>query len=149
MAKVYGADGDAEMPEHGDFTRRPKGPPKPGTNPWLVVEFRRMMREARLGRYGFNNTVLNTALKSLRDDGYSNEEIHLMIETFWIRQADALRAKRDLDAAVAFRHHLPALKSHTEQTIEDKRAGRKTSAERGMEIGSDLKARLMATRGKA
>jgi hypothetical protein len=147
MPVIGALDDDAEMPEAGAPPARRKKPfaeaPTEGTHAWVVYRFEQAMRREQCGRHGFNKGVLNATLKALREEGFKNAEIDQMVSVFWARQGSVIRGKKELDVAVAFRHHLPQLKEATEAEIRLKRSGKKTSAEIGSALGSELKDRLM------
>lgn len=149
---VYGSmDSGAEMPEEGASPRKKKLPfeqaPKEGTHPWAIYEFERAMVKANCGR-GYNRAVLASTFKSLRDEGYSNAEIVLMVQTFFLKDGQNVRAKRgELDVAVMFRAKVHQLKVQAEPTIRSERSGKKTNAERNREMQEAARKALMGDEG--
>lgn len=146
MAVFGSLDDNAEMPEGGDRRKKPSGPPVEGTNPWAVYEFDRAMAKANAAR-GYNKTILHTVFKGLREEGYSNHEIVLMAQTFFLKDGQNVRAKsKELDVAVMFRAKIHQLKEQTEPTIRSMRSGEKTNEERNREMQEDLLSRMRSER---
>jgi hypothetical protein len=147
--KIGNLSDDVEMPEAGVAPAK-KAPAKTGTHAWAKAEFVRLMRAARCGQTGTTQGVLNSAFKRLRDEGYSNEEIVALAQTFFTRHDQEIRAKRtEIDPSVMFVQRLPQLKAIKAEEIENKRAGVKTSFERGTEIQREAMKRLGITEESA
>jgi len=143
--KIGNLSDDVEMPEAGVAPAK-KAPAKTGTHGWAKAEFGRLMRAARVGQTGTTQGVLNSAFKRLRDEGYSNEEIVLLAQTFFTRYAQDIRAKRtEIDPSVMFQQRLPQLKAQKKEEIESMRAGTKTSSQIGTELNRDARKRLGLT----
>lgn len=147
--KIGNLSDDVEMPESGVAPAK-KAPAKTGTHGWAKDEFVRLMRAARCGQTGTTQGVLNSAFKRLRDEGYSNEEIVALAQTFFTRHDQDIRAKRtEIDPSVMFVQRLPQLKAIKAEEIENKRAGIKTSVERSTEIQREAMKRLGITEESA
>jgi len=143
--KIGNLSDDVEMPEAGVAPAK-KAPAKTGTHGWAKAEFGRLMRAARVGQTGTTQGVLNSAFKRLRDEGYSNEEIVLLAQTFFTRYAQDIRAKRtEIDPSVMFVQRLPQLKAQRQTDIENKRSGVKSSTERSKELQREALKRLGIT----
>lgn len=143
--KIGNLSDDVEMPEAGVAPAK-KAPAKTGTHAWAKGEFVRLMRAARCGQTGTTQGVLNSAFKRLRDEGYSNEEIVALAQTFFARHDQDIRAKRtEIDPSVMFVQRLPQLKAIKAEEIENRRAGIKTSVERSTEIQREAMKRLGLT----
>jgi hypothetical protein len=138
MPTIVGSlDEDAEMPEEG---RKPKEekkfkePPKKGTHPWLVYRFGQEQRQHNCGR-SFTAGILHAAFKDLRNDGYTNEDIEVMIRAFFAQNEQSIRAKMaDTDVAVMFRFKMHSLKIKTKDTVREERTGSRSLSEANMAL---------------
>lgn len=137
--RVYG------LPRHPTKQREEQPPKtvKEGTHAWVLSKFE---EGASHHGGGVNKGLVASVAKELRAEGYSNEEIVRMVETFFVRYEHDIRSrKNDLNIAQMFRHNLPHLKEQTKAEIRDKREGRKTTKERSAELQADLRKRLAAS----
>lgn len=124
---VYGSlDESAEMPENGKAVKPEKKfdpAPKAGTHPWLIYRFGQEQRQHNCGR-GFTKGILHKAFKELRDDGYSNEDIEVMVRAFFSQNEQDIRAKMaDIDVAVMFRTRMHSLKTKARGAIKAEKTG--------------------------
>lgn len=124
---VYGSlDESAEMPEDGKTVKPKKkfeSAPKAGTHPWLIYRFGQEQRQHNCGR-GFMKEILHSAFKELRDDGYSNEDIEVMIRAFFSQNEQDIRAKMaDIDVARMFRARMHSLKTKARGAIKAEKTG--------------------------
>lgn len=146
--KSVGSLDDAEMPEDGASPRRRKErferAPRENTKRRVVYEFERGLVAAGAGRSYLEGVMYRTA-GDLYDEGYSYDEIVAMVHTFFTRYAPEVRAKRgEVDPAVMFRAKAAQLKMQVEGSVMAVRDGRKTSSERGREMGQDRLRRMRA-----
>lgn len=144
---VYGALGDAEMPEHGAAPKKAKPPfeqaPKEGTHAWAVYRFEQERIKAQVGTHRYNRGHLNRLLKSLRDDGMTNAEIVVLVRTFFLRHAPVIRTKvREIDLVVVFAQMVPQIQQQAKDEIENVRTGRTSATDRSIAESNTLKARL-------
>jgi hypothetical protein len=137
---VGALDDDAEMPEHGHvpkpkkerYARAPQG----NTHHRVIYEFEREMVKHNCGR-GFTAAVLHRTTKNLHDEGYSYDEIVLLVRTFFARSAQDVRAKRkEIDPAVMFTARIGQLKAQMESTVDSLRSG-ESSVDRGKQVRED------------
>jgi DNA-binding transcriptional ArsR family regulator len=150
---IYGSlDDDAEMPDVPAPRKKPKAfesAPKEGTHAALVYRFERGLSRLSLPAR-FNRGILHSALKSLRDDGLTNAEIGVLIDTFFARREQDIRAKRgEHDLAAMFRHSLPQLQVLAKEQVENVRSGRESSLDRGRAASQAKMERLLAQRKRA
>jgi hypothetical protein len=140
---VFGSlDDDVEMPENGKPVKPVKkfeSAPKAGTHSWLIYRFGQEQHNHNCGR-GFTVGILHRAFKDLRDDGFTNEEIEVMIRVFFARNEHDIRAKMaDIDVAVMFRTRMNSLKTASADVIRSEKTG---GAEKSKAISQGLRERM-------
>jgi len=76
----------------------------------------------------WNKAILNTALADLRKRGYTDDEILILLESFFLRDPQGLRTKsREHDLAIQFRQALNSgLEARCEEAIRRHRSGEGT-----------------------
>jgi hypothetical protein len=121
-------DGPGPNTDRGERKRRSRTEqrgdiPKEGTVPWLVRYF-----ENESVKHGHpdqsNRVILHTAFKALRDDhGYTNAEIMVLLEVFFLRHSDYIRSYRK-GLPLLFRSMLEQLILESQEIVDNKRAGR-------------------------
>ena len=119
---IYGSlDPSADMPEDGKASV-PKEPftriPVRGTHKWLIYRFGQLQRQHHCGQFGFNQKPLHKTFRTLRDDGLTNEEIEILVQTFFARNEQYIRSQRDIDVALLFIAKVPALRRQASTQIE-------------------------------
>lgn len=131
-------DDDAEMLEWGQKPERKKNrfesAPRENTQPWAIYQWEREMVAAQCGRQ-YLVKALRRTIQNLHEDGYSYEEIVLLMKTFWAKYAQDVRAKRgEIDPVVMFSTRVGQLKKQVESVI---RADGETSFDRAGEVTDD------------
>jgi hypothetical protein len=151
--KTYGrqSDDSSEMLDPEARVRPKRVPfekaPAEGTHGWLVSRFSAGV--TRCGSRGFNRGMLNGTLRSLRDDGLTNAEIDVLIQTFFVRWEQDVRAKRgEVDPVQMFRHRLPQLQVQAKEQVENVRTGRETAVDRSRVVRDDLMKRMGILKGE-
>jgi len=149
VGKYGNLSDDVDMPEP-EVGKRPKRPfksaPPVGTHFWARDEFERLMVKTRCGGTRTTRKKLDRTFRLLREEGYTNEEIVIMVRAFFTRYAQEIRAKRmEIDPSVMFQQRLPQLKAQKKEEIESMRAGTKTSSQIGTELNRDARKRLGLT----
>lgn len=128
-----------EKPAISVTEKRFKEAPKVGTHKWLVYRFGQEQRQHNCGR-SFTMGILHAAFKDLRDDGYSNEDIEVMIRAFFSQNEQYIRTKMsDTDVAAMFRSRMHTLKIKTRASIRAERTG---SRELSRNINKRIKEQL-------
>lgn len=95
--------------------------PREGTNEWLVRYFHNEANKA--GHPMYNRGALLAHLKRLRDrHGYSNEEIMVLLRTFFIRYPDDVRSCRT-NLSNMLISWTPTLMKDAKGTIKNRRKG--------------------------
>ena len=148
---VGALDDDAEMPEHGHVPKpkkeRYERPPQGNTHHRVIYEFSREMVKHNCGR-DFNAAVLHRTTKNLHDEGYSYDEIVLLVQAFFTRSAADVRAKRkEIDPAVMLTARLGQLKAQF-ASARGMAVG-ETSFDRAGEVGNDRMARMRRNAGES
>lgn len=142
---------DDEMPEYGQKQERKKDRfeqvPRSNTHRGTVYEFEREMVKANVGR-GYIHGLLHRTIKSLHEDGYSYDEIVVMIKTFFAKYGQDVRAKRrEVDPAQMFAAKVHQLKAQVEPTVRGMQSG-ETSYDRAGDVSNDLVNRMRRNAGE-
>lgn len=119
-----------------------KSPGNHGTHQWLMSRFKEEAVRHNI-RGGYNVGALASAFKALRkDEGYTNEEIEIIVRVFFRKHEQDIRAKvREIDLAIMFRHRMHQVAKQAADQIRSKRKGHDARAlnNQGAELLAELK----------